>query len=90
MIGAYLLDRGLLFIFAFPVLKASMEAMTKQEIFNIARVIALCTAIMYYLTQQDYTELWEEMERQENATLAAAMAEQSYEEYVKPGIIQEL
>lgn len=71
VIGAYLLDRLLLGVFAYNVLVASFKAMTKSEMIMIARVIIVVTAIMYYFSTRDYTEFWLEYERQQNVTLAA-------------------
>lgn len=67
--GAYVWDRLLLGIFAYPVLKASIQSTTKEELFNIFKVIVFVSSIMYYLSTQDYTEIWEEYERQLNETL---------------------
>ncbi|CAE7588728.1 Atp13a1, partial [Symbiodinium microadriaticum] len=63
--GAFLWDRLLLAIFAYPVLKASLENTTKKEMMTIIRVVAVVCALVYWLASQDYTELIEEMERQE-------------------------
>lgn len=70
---AFLWDRFLLGLFAFPILKASMAGTTTKEIFSILRVILIVSAIVYWLSTQDYTQLMEEIERQE---AAAKLAEQ--------------
>ena len=89
VIGAYVLDRVLLGIFAYPVLEASLKATTKQEIYSIIRVICFVGAIMYYLVNQDYTEIWEEYERQQNATMMQENLQNSA--FAPPSsIIQEL
>mmetsp|Transcript_6291 Transcript_6291/g.9492 ORF Transcript_6291/g.9492 Transcript_6291/m.9492 type:complete len:1517 (+) Transcript_6291:72-4622(+) len=69
--GAFLWDRFLLGLLAFPVLKASLENTTRKEIMSIMRVVAIVCAALYYLASQDYTELLEEMERQEAAAKLA-------------------
>jgi cation-transporting ATPase 13A1 len=71
--GAFLWDRILLGIFAFPVLKASLENTTKQELYTIAKVIVIVSVALYYLASQDYTELMEELERQEEANRLAEL-----------------
>lgn len=63
--GAFLWDRLMLGIFAFPVLKASLENTTKKEMYTIIRVVLIVCAVVYWLASQDYTELIAEMERQE-------------------------
>lgn len=71
--GAFLWDRLMLGLFAYPLLKASMKSMTAKEMMTIARVFLMMFAIVYYLASQDYTELMEELERQEaEAKLAEA------------------
>jgi manganese-transporting P-type ATPase len=68
---AFLWDRLMLGIFAFPVLKASLENTTRKEMFDIIRVIVIVCGIVYWLASQDYTELLAEMERQEEAARLA-------------------
>jgi manganese-transporting P-type ATPase len=65
VICAFLWDRLLLGIFAYPVLKASLESTTRKEMIAIARVILIVSALVYWLATQDYTELMAELERQE-------------------------
>ena len=66
---AFLWDRLLLAIFAYPVLKASLENTTKKEVLTIVRVVAIVCAVVYWLSSQDYTELIAEMERQEELAM---------------------
>lgn len=68
---AFLWDRFLLGLFAAPILKASMAGVTRKEIISIARVIAIVSVIVYWLASQDYTEIFEELERQEQAAKVA-------------------
>ena len=67
--GAYMWDRLMLGLFAYPVLKASIKATTREEMIMIIRVILFISAIMYYLVSSDWTEFWEEYERQQNETM---------------------
>jgi len=90
VVGAFLWDRFLLGVFAYPVLQASLKATTREELFNIARVVLFVGAIMLYLVNQDYTEIWEEYERQLNETLAEeAAAAELLNNPIRSGIVQE-
>jgi manganese-transporting P-type ATPase len=71
---AFLWDRLLLALFALPILKASMAGITRQDVISIGRVIAIVSVLVYWLASQDYTELFEELERQEAAAKAAELA----------------
>ena len=64
---AFIWDRFLLGLFAFPVLKASLEGTTRKEMISIARVVVIVSAVVYWLSTQDYTQIMEELERQEAA-----------------------
>ena len=61
--GSMLWDRLLLFVFAFPVLKASMESTTKKEVFQVLKVIVFAIVLVYWLAVQDYSELTEEFDQ---------------------------
>lgn len=75
--GAFVWDRLMLGIFAYPILRESMKEFTWKECFSILRVFAVVFAIVYYLATQDYTEVaaeWERMEQEASAASTAAAA----------------
>jgi manganese-transporting P-type ATPase len=71
--GSMLWDRLLLFIFAFPVLKASLASTTRKEVMQVLKVVLIVCAGVYWLAVQDYTEIMAELERQEEATRLAEL-----------------
>ena len=75
--GSMLWDRLLLFIFAFPILKASMASTTRKEVMQVAKVVIIVCVGVYWLAVQDYTEIIAEMERQEEEARLAELGEAS-------------
>ena len=71
--GAMLWDRFLLFLFAFPILKASLASTTKKEVMQVLKVIAIVCVVLYWLSVQDYTEIMAELERQEEESRLAEL-----------------
>jgi cation-transporting ATPase 13A1 len=71
--GSMLWDRFLLFIFAFPILKASMASTTRKEVMQVVKVIVIVCVVVYWLAVQDYTELMAELERQEEEARLAEL-----------------
>eukprot|EP00607_Mallomonas_marina_P002717 CAMPEP_0182440352 /NCGR_PEP_ID=MMETSP1167-20130531/87011_1 /TAXON_ID=2988 /ORGANISM="Mallomonas Sp, Strain CCMP3275" /LENGTH=1295 /DNA_ID=CAMNT_0024634289 /DNA_START=719 /DNA_END=4606 /DNA_ORIENTATION=- len=74
VLGAFLWDRLMLGIFAFPLLKASLASTTKQDVYMMVRVVVLVFMVVSWLGSMDYTEIAKELERQEKEAAAAAVA----------------
>ena len=79
--GAFLWDRFMLGLFAFPVLQASLKGMTRNDIFVMIRVLIIVSLLVSWIANLDYTEIAKEMERQQqesgrsaDGTIGAATA----------------
>lgn len=49
IVAAVLWDRLMLLIFAPKILRASMEGTTWRDVLNVFKVVAICTAVIYFL-----------------------------------------
>ena len=76
--GAFLWDRLLLGIFAFPILKASMANTTKKDVMVMIRTLSICFVIVSYFANQDYSAIMEELERQEQEAKNASLTSIPY------------
>lgn len=74
VVGSFLWDRLMLAIYAYRILQASLESTTKQDVWNIAKKFFWVLLIVRWVASQDYTEVFEEMEKAANATSAATAA----------------
>jgi len=63
--GAFLWDRLMLGVFAFPVLLASIRSTTRKELFTMVRVLVMVSMLVYWLATMDYSEIAKELEKQE-------------------------
>jgi manganese-transporting P-type ATPase len=67
-IGAALLwDRLMLLIFAPKILRASFAGTTLADVWGFAKVISLCTMLIWWLANQDWSELEAALEEAKKA-----------------------
>jgi manganese-transporting P-type ATPase len=67
-IGAALIwDRLMLLIFAPKILKASFAGTTLADVWGLVRVMSLCIGLIWYLANQDWSELEAAMEEAKKA-----------------------
>lgn len=73
VVGAFLWDRLMLGIFAFQILRASLESTTRDDVFNILKKLVWVGLIVRWVATQDYSEVIAEMEKASNATAPNVM-----------------
>lgn len=73
VVGSFLWDRIMLGIFAYPVLRASFENTTIQDVMKMLRVVALVGGVVYWLSIQEYDEeLWAQIMDEASGDAAGA------------------
>jgi cation-transporting ATPase 13A1 len=81
ILGSFLWDRLMTFIFAFSIFKASFASMTRKDVLTILRAIMIVGGIVYFLTNQP-DEVYEELIAEEEAMMEEARQQSEASEFL--------